>query len=143
MKVILNSLILTQMFLTKQSCKMVFFFLYYSKQEAARKGLPVCRHLFLHYPDDEHVHKLSYQQFLVGSEFLVVPVLDKGKKKVKAYFPLGETSGWIHIWTGNVFSKQGSESWIEAPIGYPCVFVKVGSIIGETFLNNLKNFGIR
>ncbi|XP_050911324.1 uncharacterized protein LOC127126436 isoform X2 [Lathyrus oleraceus] len=111
-------------------------------KEAARKGLPVCRHLFLHYPDDEHVHKLSYQQFLVGSEFLVVPVLDKGKKKVKAYFPLGETSGWIHIWTGNVFSKQGSESWIEAPIGYPCVFVKVGSIIGETFLNNLKNFGI-
>ncbi|CAI8613844.1 unnamed protein product [Vicia faba] len=111
-------------------------------KEAARKGLPVCRHLFLHYPNDEHVHNLSYQQFLVGSEFLVVPVLDKGRKKVKAYFPLGETSSWTHIWTGEVFSKQGSESWIEAPMGYPCVFVKVGSIIGETFLNNLKILGI-
>ena len=56
--------------------------LFFCKQEAAQKGLPICRHLFLHYPDDECVHRLSYQQFLVGSEFLVVPVLDKGKKKV-------------------------------------------------------------
>ncbi|XP_004493399.1 uncharacterized protein [Cicer arietinum] len=111
-------------------------------KEAAQKGLPVCRHLFLQYPNDEHVHNLSYQQFLVGSEFLVVPVLDKGKKKVKAYFPLGESSSWLHIWSGKIFSKQGSESWIEAPIGYPAVFIKVGSIIGETFLNNLRILGI-
>ncbi|KAG5055032.1 hypothetical protein JHK85_007542 [Glycine max] len=111
-------------------------------KEAAQKGLPICRHLFLHYPDDECVHRLSYQQFLVGSEFLVVPVLDKGKKKVKAYFPLGESSSWIHIWTGKVFSKQGREEWVEAPIGYPAVFVKVGSQVGETFLNNLRSLGI-
>ncbi|KAK7290774.1 hypothetical protein RIF29_05452 [Crotalaria pallida] len=111
-------------------------------KEAAQKGLPVCRHLFLHYPNDEHVHHFTYQQFLVGSEFLMVPVLDKGKKKVKAYFPLGESSSWLHIWTGKIFSKQGSEAWIEAPIGYPAVFVKVGSLIGETFLNNLVSLGI-
>ncbi|CAL0322927.1 unnamed protein product [Lupinus luteus] len=111
-------------------------------KEAAQKGLPVCRHLFLHYPNDEHVHHLSYQQFLVGSEFLVVPVLDKGKKKVKAYFPLGESSSWLHIWTGKLFSEKGIEEWVDAPIGYPAVFVKVGSLIGETFLNNLVNFGI-
>ncbi|XP_027349207.1 uncharacterized protein LOC113860869 [Abrus precatorius] len=111
-------------------------------KEAAKKGLPVCRHLFLHYPNDERVHHLSYEQFLVGSEFLVVPVLDKGKKKVKAYFPLGESCSWLHIWTGKVFSKQGSEEWIESPIGYPAVFVKVDSHIGETFLNNLRSLGI-
>ncbi|KAI4330310.1 hypothetical protein MLD38_028608 [Melastoma candidum] len=64
-------------------------------KEAARKGLPVCRHLFLHYPDDDKVHKLSYQQFLVGTEILVVPVLDKGKNKVKAYFPIGEERPWV------------------------------------------------
>ncbi|XP_014491147.1 uncharacterized protein LOC106753805 [Vigna radiata var. radiata] len=111
-------------------------------KEAAQKGLPVCRHLFLHYPTDERVQHLSYQQFLVGSEFLVVPVLDKGKRKVKAYFPLGESSSWFHIWTGKVFSKQGSEEWVEAPIGYPAVFVKVGSHVGEIFLNNLRSLGI-
>ncbi|XP_057721197.1 uncharacterized protein LOC130935459 [Arachis stenosperma] len=111
-------------------------------KEASQRGLPVCRHLFLHYPNDEHVHHLSYQQFLVGSEFLVVPVLDKGKNKVKAYFPLGESTSWLHVWTGKVFSKQGIEEWIDAPIGYPAVFVKVGSIIGENFLSNLKSLGI-
>ncbi|WVZ07923.1 hypothetical protein V8G54_021269 [Vigna mungo] len=111
-------------------------------EEASQKGLPVCRHLFLHYPTDERVQHLSYQQFLVGSEFLVVPVLDKGKRKVKAYFPLGESSSWVHIWTGKVLSKQGSEEWVEAPIGYPAVFVKVGSHVGEIFLNNLRSLGI-
>ncbi|WJZ93799.1 hypothetical protein VitviT2T_012710 [Vitis vinifera] len=111
-------------------------------KEAAQKGLPVCRHLFLHYPNDEHVHKLSYQQFLVGTEILVVPVLDRGKKDVKAYFPVGESCSWQHIWTGKLFAKPGSEVWVEAPIGHPAIFVKEGSIIGETFLKNLREFNI-
>ncbi|VVA37545.1 Hypothetical predicted protein [Prunus dulcis] len=106
-------------------------------QEAAQKGLPVCRHLFLHYPDDEHVHSLSYHQFLVGTEILVVPVLDKGKNNVKAYFPTGESCTWQHIWTGKHFRRQGVEATVEAPIGCPAVFVKTGSIVGETFLKNL------
>ncbi|KAK7840700.1 alpha-xylosidase 1 [Quercus suber] len=111
-------------------------------KEAAQKGLPVCRHLFLHYPEDEHVHHLSYQQFLVGTEILVVPVLDKGKKNVKVYFPVGESSNWQHIWTGKLFTEQGCEAWVEAPIGYPAVFVKAGSIIGETFVKNLRDLEI-
>lgn len=79
---------------------------------------------------------------MVGSEILVVPVLDKGMKKVKAYFPAGETSNWQHIWTGQVFSEKGSETWVEAQIGYPAVFIKAGSLVGQTFLQNLKSFGI-
>lgn len=111
-------------------------------KEAAEKGLPVCRHLFLHYPDDEHVHKLSYQQFLVGTEILVVPVLDKGKKHVKAYFPETESFSWQHIWTGKLFSKKGCEAFVEAPIGYPAVFVKAGSTVGETLLRNLADLNL-
>ncbi|KAI7990402.1 Sulfoquinovosidase [Camellia lanceoleosa] len=111
-------------------------------KEASQKGLPVCRHLFLHYPDDDHVHSLSYEQFLVGDEILVVPVLDKGKKNVKVYFPVGESCSWKHIWTGNLYTKQGSEAWVEAPIGYPAIFVKADSVIGETFLKNLREYDI-
>ncbi|KAH7677316.1 Alpha-glucosidase protein [Dioscorea alata] len=120
-------------------------------KEAAEKGLPVVRHLFLHYPNDEHVHSLSYQQFLVGSEFLVVPVLDRGKKEVKAYFPMSGGDLWQHVWTGRVYRKpldyseknqQGFEAWVDAPIGYPAVFVKLGSSIGETFLRNLRDLNI-
>lgn len=111
-------------------------------QEASRKGLPVCRHLFLHYPHDEYVHNLRYEQFLVGEEILVVPVLDKGKKNVKVYFPLGETCSWKHIWTGKLYTKQGSEAWVEAPVGYPAIFVKAGSFIGETFLKYLREYDV-
>ncbi|KAJ8760093.1 hypothetical protein K2173_010949 [Erythroxylum novogranatense] len=111
-------------------------------KEASQKGLPICRHLFLHYPEDKNVQNLSYQQFLVGSEILVVPVLDKGMKKVKAYFPVGENFPWKHIWSGDLFDKKGSETWVEAPVGYPAVFIKVGSIVGETFVENLRSLGI-
>ncbi|XP_044478347.1 sulfoquinovosidase-like [Mangifera indica] len=111
-------------------------------KEAAEKGLPVCRHLFLHYPDDERVQRLSYHQFLVGTEILVVPTLDKGKKKVRAYFPVGESRPWQHVWTGKIFTRHGCDAWVAAPIGYPAVFVKAGSLVGETFLKNLINYEI-
>ncbi|KAL2501900.1 Sulfoquinovosidase [Forsythia ovata] len=111
-------------------------------KEASEKGLPVCRHLFLHYPEDEYVHTLTYQQFLVGTEILVVPVLDKGKEMVKAYFPGGENCTWKHVWTGKLYSKKGSEAWVEAPIGYPAIFVKDSSKIGDTFLKNLREYNV-
>lgn len=88
------------------------------------------------------MHTLTYEQFLVGTEILVVPVLDKGKEAVKVYFPEGESCLWKHVWTGKLHSKQGSEIWVEAPIGYPAIFVKDGSIIGETFLENLREYNI-
>lgn len=119
-------------------------FLCLNLQEAASKGLPVVRHLFLHYPHDKYVQKLTFQQFLVGSEVLVVPVVDKGRNQVKAYFPAGED--WQHIWTGRIFSppmSSGMEAWIYAPLGYPAVFVKVGSLIGTTFMQNLLDLGVR
>ncbi|XP_020583047.1 uncharacterized protein LOC110026450 isoform X2 [Phalaenopsis equestris] len=120
-------------------------------KEASQTGLPVARHLFLHYPYDEHIHSLTYQQFLIGTEILVVPVLDKGKKKVKAYFPLGQGCSWKHIWTGKIFGmsstesenkQEGFEKWVEAPIGYPAVFFKSGSPVGEQFMKNLQDLGI-
>lgn len=111
-------------------------------QEASERGLPICRHLFLHYPKDDHVHRLTYEQFLVGTEILVVPVLDKGKGVVKAYFPEGESCEWKHVWTGKLYPERGFETWVDAPIGYPAVFVKSGSEIGETFLENLRKCNI-
>lgn len=88
------------------------------------------------------MHRLSYQQFLIGTEILVVPVLDKGKNDVKAYFPIGDSCPWQHIWTGEQFRKQGNEARVEAPIGYPAVFVKAGSTVGEIFLENLRDLNI-
>lgn len=73
----------------------------------------------------------------------MAPVLDKGKEVVKVYFPKGESHHvWKHVWTGKVHDKEGSEAWVEAPMGYPAIFVKDGSKIGETFLENLRDYSI-
>lgn len=72
----------------------------------------------------------------------MAPVLDRGKRDVKVYFPVGETCPWQHIWTGKLFTKQGSEVWVEAPIGHPAIFVKAGSTVGENFLKNLRELNI-
>ncbi len=90
-------------------------------KEAEEKGYPVARHMLLHYFDDPITHDLK-NQFMLGSDVLVAPVLDKGKKKVKVYLPKGE---WVHPFTGKAFNHQESK-WIEvsAPLGTPAVFIK-------------------
>lgn len=71
----------------------------------------------------------------------MVPDLDKGMNNVKAYFPTGNSS-WQHVWTGKQFTEEGFETIVEAQIGYPAVFFKTGSIVGETFLKNLRDLKI-
>lgn len=113
-------------------------------REAAEAGLPVARHLFLHYPADERVQALTYQQFLVGTEMLVVPVLDKGRSAVTAYFPAG-AGAWTHVWTGDEYglgAQGGIEAEVEAPVGYPAVFVRTGSPVGEKFVSNLRDLKV-
>jgi alpha-glucosidase (family GH31 glycosyl hydrolase) len=112
--------------------------------EAAATGLPVARHLFLHYPADERVQAMTYQQFLVGAELLVVPVLDKGRTAVTAYFPAGG-GAWRHVWTGDEYGageQDGAEVKVEARVGYPAVFVRAGSPVGERFVNNLRDLNV-
>ncbi|GJN37910.1 hypothetical protein PR202_gb26910 [Eleusine coracana subsp. coracana] len=119
-------------------------------REAAETGLPVARHLFLHYPEDERVQVMTYEQFLVGTEVMVVPVLDKGRSKVTAYFPAGG-GAWRHVWSGEEYGGGGSrvkerrtvhggfEAEVEAPVGYPAVFVRAGSDVGKRFVRNLRD----
>jgi alpha-glucosidase (family GH31 glycosyl hydrolase) len=86
-------------------------------EEAATTGLPVVRHLFIHYPDDLQVYTLSYQQFMVGSELMVAPVLDAGANHVRVYLPAGD---WVHLWTETVYrSPVGRQITIVAPLGQP------------------------
>lgn len=100
--------------------------------EAARSGAPVVRHLFLHYPGDPRVLAINHEQFLVGSELLVAPVLDPGVTEVNVYLPRGE---WVHLWSGNAYgsAESGTEITVPAPIGEPAVFYRKDSSVGERF----------
>ena len=109
-------------------------------KEASETGLPVVRHPFIHYPDDPKVHTLGYQ-FMVGSEFMVAPVLDPGAGAVKVYLPEGE---WVHLWTGNRYAspQRGVYETIQAPIGEPAVFYEDDSKIGTSFREELERRGL-
>ena len=73
--------------------------------EAEEKGWPVVRHMWLHHPDDMAAHE-SDDQFLLGSSFLVAPVLEKCEgwfgcdSERDVYLPEGR---WTHLWTGDLY----------------------------------------
>lgn len=110
-------------------------------QAAAETGLPVVRHPFIHYPDDPHVYNLSYQQFLVGTEFMVAPVLDPGQAEISVYLPAGR---WVHLWSGAVYGSvdEGVTVSVAAPLGEPGVFYREGSPVAEQFVANLQQAGV-
>lgn len=107
-------------------------------QEAAATGLPVVRHLFLHYPDDPRVYALSYQEFMVGSAFLVAPALDPGVSAVEVYLPAGD---WVHVWSGATYTGGQTVS-VAAPLGEPAVFYAADSAEGPQFVANLRAAGV-
>lgn len=89
--------------------------------EAAEKGYPIIRHLWLHYPEDRLAAKAA-EQFLLGEDLLVLPVLAPGKASVHGYFPPGE---WEHLWTGEVVKGERYHE-VRAPLGQPAAYVRVG-----------------
>lgn len=109
-------------------------------REAWDRGLPIVRHLVLHYPDDPEVYDLK-QEFMYGSEFLVRPVVSKGVREVSVYLPEGR---WTHLWTGEDYGSPDEGTWveIEAPIGEPAVFYREGSEAGRSLVDRLENLDI-
>ena len=109
-------------------------------KEAAETGLPVVRHLFIHYPDDPEVYGLNYQ-FMVGPNFIVAPILDSGEDAVKVYLPAGR---WVHLWSGKRYGspEKGVSETVRAPIGEPAVLYQEGSEAGRQFRERLKSQGL-
>jgi alpha-glucosidase len=105
-------------------------------KEASQTGLPVVRHPFVHYPKDPEVLDLQYQ-FMVGSEFVVAPVLKLGEESVEVYLPAGR---WVHLWSGRRYGSlnKGVYETIGAPISKPAVFYKEGSDAGRRFKEELE-----
>jgi alpha-glucosidase len=85
--------------------------------EAEESGLPMVRHLLLEYPEDREAWQV-HDQYLLGSDLLVAPVLKEGSTMRRLYLPEGE---WYGLWTGEHYSGPG---WVEvsAALGAPPVF---------------------
>ena len=106
-------------------------------EEAAALGHPVARPLFLQYPEDAVAQQLTFQEFLLGTELLVAPVLDPGRDQVRVYLPAG---GWVHLWTGQPVA--GGWQTVQAPLGKPAVFFRQGSAEGARLRERLGQAGL-
>lgn len=107
--------------------------------EASARGFPLCRHLFLHYPDDPNTHDIRYQ-FLLGRDMLVAPVLDKGVASVDLYFPPGDQ--WTDLWSGASAGRPGQWLKMPAPIGKPAVFLRSGGEFNDEIIAGLEAEGV-
>lgn len=109
------------------------YFKHLSK-EASEKGLPMVRSPFLY----DYTPKLLTEQwysFLLGDDLLVHPVVEKGATKVQGYFPHGE---WESVWTGGTING-GDQVLVDAPIGKPAVYVRVGGEWSERIKKALRS----
>ena len=109
-------------------------------KEASETGLPVVRHPFIHYPDDPEVLGLEYQ-FMVGSEFMVAPILDPSEETLEVYLPADR---WVHLWSGKEYGSptKGVYETVRAPIGEPAVFYKEDAGAGRRLREALERRGL-
>jgi alpha-glucosidase/alpha-D-xyloside xylohydrolase len=71
-------------------------YLYSSVRECTQTGMPVMRSLWLHYPDDPKAVACG-DQYLLGRNLLVAPVVERGATSRRVYLPRGD---WYDFWTG-------------------------------------------
>jgi alpha-glucosidase len=100
--------------------------------EAEAHGYPVVRAMFLEFPDDPHAYEVD-DQFMLGSEILVAPVLNPQQNGRSVYLPAGK---WVHVWSSKQFGDPGHPVMVvvPAPIGEPPVFLKSGSDIEREWI---------
>ncbi|MDE2410281.1 MAG: alpha-glucosidase [Sphingomonadales bacterium] len=96
--------------------------------EAATRGLPAQRPLFLHYPDDPSLFAVQ-DQYLYGADLLVAPVIEAGATGRRVILP-GDAP-WRDCWTGADHAPGTYD--LPAPIGRPPVFHRPDSAFAALF----------
>ncbi|MEX2195038.1 MAG: TIM-barrel domain-containing protein [Thermoleophilaceae bacterium] len=81
-------------------------------REAAATGVPPTRPLWLAFPGDPEAARQD-QQWMLGDDVLVAPVVEEGARSRRVYFPAG---CWEHPETGERFEGTGYAR-VAAPLG--------------------------
>ncbi|MFC4587001.1 glycoside hydrolase family 31 protein [Sphaerisporangium corydalis] len=92
-------------------------------REASRSGLPPMRPLFVDFPGDEPSWRAD-DQFLLGPDLLVAPVLEAGARSRAVHLPGG--TSWTDTATGTDH-PGGRTLRVEAPLEHIPVFARTGS----------------
>ncbi len=103
----------------------LFPYRYTLSKEASGKGVPMVRHLALHYAKDAKAADIK-DQYLLGPSLLVAPVVTKGATTRKVYLPGGDN--WRLLADGGKYAG-GREHTVSAPLEKIPVFGPDGAII--------------
>lgn len=101
-------------------------YLYNLFYEYSQTGAPIMRPLFYYTLGDENCYRKDFEnQFLFGSDILIVPIYKKNCKHIKTYLPEGK---WIHLWTGVEF--EGNREYdIDVVLEDIPILIRKGAII--------------
>jgi alpha-glucosidase (family GH31 glycosyl hydrolase) len=99
-------------------------YLYRAAVLAHQRGLPILRPLFVDYPDEPATYRLD-DEYLLGDQLLVAPVLRPGATRRRLYLPTG---AWQEYWTGTLRHGPG---WVEidAPLHEIPMLVRGGAAL--------------
>lgn len=98
-------------------------YLLQSAKESTETGVPIMRHMALQFPDEPNVATLD-DQYALGDDLLVAPILNAGARSRMVYFPRGKWRAFespSKIYTGPGFFD------VPAPLDTLPVFVRDGA----------------
>jgi alpha-glucosidase len=99
-------------------------FLYNWVEDAHRTGLPIFRPLLMNYQNDYNTLTID-DQFMIGADLMVAPVMKPGLTERMVYLPEGM---WIDFWTGKSIAGSAMIR-AEAPLDVVPMYVRAGAII--------------
>jgi alpha-D-xyloside xylohydrolase len=89
-------------------------------QQAHEKGIPPMRPLFFDFPEDETCTRVD-DQYLLGPDLLVAPVLVEGMRQRQVYLP--QSIKWTDAWSGQIFAG-GQYIMAEAPLAHIPLYLR-------------------
>ena len=97
---------------------------------AELNGDTVVRPLFFEFPNDKNSYgPQSESQFLWGSGFMIIPVIEEGKTKVDAYFPPGRWYPYSISENIKPIESKGEVISLDAPVGKVNTAIRGGTVV--------------
>ena len=90
-------------------------------ERAVQTGKPIWSPLFYVFPEDEKAY-LIRDEFMLGEDLLVAPVLHSGARERDVYLPAGM---WRDFWSGKIVPGGGTLAAVPAPLESIPVFERI------------------
>jgi hypothetical protein len=110
-----------------------------AQEDYRSRGLPLMRHLLLHYPGDPQAATAD-DEFLLGPDLLAAPVVTPGSTEREAYLPRGR---WVDLWRSARYASRsgglrlgrvallrgGVDATLPAPLDELPLLVRAGAVL--------------